>query len=102
MYNIVIKNIENKYEYNELIKVFLRPDQFAAYTESEYAEQNPYGTAEFDTLVVFNEAGFTDKNHIKREIFLGLLLIFQIFPACVGLAYATIRHAIRKFKKLED
>ena len=73
MYNIVIKKIENKYEYNELIKVFLRPDQFVSYTESEYAEQNPYGTAESDTLVVFNEAGFTDKNHIKREIFLGLL-----------------------------
>ena len=39
MYNIVIKNVENKYEYNELIKVFLRPDQFESFTEAEFAEK---------------------------------------------------------------
>jgi hypothetical protein len=39
LYNIVIKNVENKYEYNELIKVFLRPDQFESFTEAEFAEK---------------------------------------------------------------
>lgn len=38
-------------------------------------------------------------HYSSNEIFLGLLLIFQIFPACVGLTYATVRHAIRKFKR---
>ncbi len=78
MYKILIKNIENKYEYNELIKVFLRPDQFDSYTENEYLEAYPRGIdEEIDTLVVFNEVGFSDKNHIKREIFQGLQQIAQ-------------------------
>ena len=37
-------------------------------------------------------------HYSSNEIFLGLLLIFQVFPACVGLAYATVRHAIRTRK----
>ena len=28
MYNVVIENIKNKYEYNELIKIFLRPEEY--------------------------------------------------------------------------
>ena len=85
MYNIVIKNIDNKYEFNELIKVFLTPDQFVSYTEAEYAEAKPEGTAETDTLVVFNEAGFTDKNHIKREIFQGMLQLTGQNPPAWGI-----------------
>ena len=43
-------------------------------------------------------------HYSSGEIFLGLLLIFQFFPACVGLAYATVRHAIltRKSNKTND
>lgn len=39
MYNIIIKNVENKYDFAELIKIFLRPEEFNAYTEAEYAEK---------------------------------------------------------------
>ena len=31
MYNIIIKNVENKYDFAELIKIFLRPEEFNAY-----------------------------------------------------------------------
>ena len=39
MYNIIIKNVENKYDFAELIKIFLRTEEFNAYTEAEYAEK---------------------------------------------------------------
>ncbi len=84
MYNIVIKNIDNIYEYNELIKVFLTPDQFVSYTEADYTEFT--GTEQlWDTeqaiTIVFNEADFGDKNYIKREIYQGLSQITGKQPA---------------------
>ena len=71
LYNILIKNIENKYEYDELIKVFLPPDQFCSYTQSEYNQRFENEFPE-DPLIVFNEADFAEKNYIKREIYQGL------------------------------
>lgn len=69
MYNIVIRNITDKYDYNELIKIFLNPDDYRLFTEEEY----DLGTSgEDDTLIEFNGEGFTEKNHIKREIYLGM------------------------------
>ena len=67
MYSIILKNVENKYDYSELIKIFLRPEEFHAYTEREYADKEP---SEEDTeLLLFNEALSEDKNEIKREIY---------------------------------
>ena len=67
MYNIIIKNVENKYDFAELIKIFLRPEEFHAYTEAEYAEKEEDG--EPGELIVFNEEMSEDKNKIKREIY---------------------------------
>ena len=36
MYNFVIRNIANKYDYTELIKIFLSPEEFELYTEDEF------------------------------------------------------------------
>ena len=67
MYNIIIKNVENKYDFAELIKIFLRPEEFNAYTEAEYAEKEE--NCESAELIVFNEGRSDDKNEIKREIY---------------------------------
>lgn len=69
MYNIVIKKITDKYDYSELIKIFLPPQEFALFTEEEYSTHE---ADESDTLIEFNLEGFTEKNQIKREIYLGL------------------------------
>lgn len=68
MYNFVIKNISNKYDFTELIKVFLTPDEFRVYTESEFSEIRPEDRDTCD-LIFFNEELSSDKNHIKRQIY---------------------------------
>ena len=65
MYNILIENIKDKYDYNELIKIFLRPDQYRLFTEDE--PESPAGCD--DVSIVFNEHDFGSKDHIKREIY---------------------------------
>lgn len=77
MYNIVIHKISDKYDFSELIKIFIPPKEFSLFTEWEY------DGAEFDeedTLIEFNTAGFTEKNQIKREIYMGLSQITGVAP----------------------
>ncbi len=84
MYNIIIKNAQNKYDYGELIKIFLRPEDFRLYTEAEFAETElaetepkeaelaeavEAGASEVSEKIVFNESLYADKNEIKREIY---------------------------------
>jgi len=67
MYKIKINNVEKKYEFEELTKVFLNPDNFVMSTENE-----PFEDLEEDSqavLIEINKAGHTDKNLIKAEIF---------------------------------
>lgn len=71
MYNFVIRNVSNKYDCEELIKVFIPADDFRAWTEDEWnaltdEEKVPFTEAE---QVIFNEELHDDKNHVKREIF---------------------------------
>ena len=70
MYKILLKNIEKKYEYVELIKVFLTPDQFEAFTEREF--EGSGSDASSDTLIAVNIEGSDDRNEIKRQIFFRL------------------------------
>lgn len=74
MYKILIHNIEKKYEYDELIKVFLPPEQFQSFTDAAFDDGSIYeapamGSPEDPVLLVFNEADLEDRNAIKREIF---------------------------------
>ena len=68
MYNFVIKNITNKYDFAELVKIFLTPEEFSAYTEDEFAELSPNERNQGKT-VFFNEILSDDKNFIKRQIY---------------------------------
>ena len=79
MYKIILKNVEKKYDYGELIKIFLRPEDFHFYTEAEFAEKEAAGeelaeaqetgTSEVIEEMTFNEKLSEDKNEIKREIY---------------------------------
>lgn len=65
MYSISLKNIENTFDYEELIKVFLRRDEFVIFDCGD---------------LVFNEDNEDDKNAIKREIYLKLKEITGYVP----------------------
>ena len=90
MYNIIIKNVENKYDYGELIKIFLRPEDFHFYTEAEFAEKEAAGeelaeaqettNAEQIEQIIFNEGLSEDKNEIKREIYHKLYQLTRAKP----------------------
>ena len=69
MYKILLKQIEKKYEYVELIKVFLTPDQFEALTESELESEGNVPDTTSDSWIIINESGSKDRNEIKRELF---------------------------------
>ena len=60
MYRIKILNFEKTYLLNELIKIFLRPDQYELQEEDDNVDES---------TIVFNKEGASDINVIKREIF---------------------------------
>lgn len=68
MYNFVIRNITNKYDFTELIKIFLSPDDFSAYTQEEFENISQAEKAS-GQKVYFNDILSEDKNLIKREIY---------------------------------
>lgn len=57
MYKIKIRNFEKKYLLDELIKIFLRPDQYVLIEDDE------------DVDLVFNEENFPEKYSIYRQIY---------------------------------
>lgn len=71
MYNIIIDGITDKYEYNELIKIFLKPEEYTLFTETEYDVSLEHE----GVTIEFNGERFAHKDHIKREIYKGLSLI---------------------------
>lgn len=83
MYNFVIRNVSNKYDCEELIKVFIPADDFRAWTEDEWTALNDEEKAQFSEAeqVVFNEELYDDKNHVKREIFRYMSKLTGMHPA---------------------
>ena len=79
MYNFLIKNITNKYDYEELLKVFLKPDEFRTYTLDELEESNTKQD-NLDDLIIINDSNCDDKNHIKREIYNKLYMLTGYKP----------------------
>lgn len=76
MYNIIIKNVTDKYDYNELLKIFLKPDEFKVYGDDDVVDMSADGT-----FITINEEGNSDKNLIKREIYLKLSQLTNQQPA---------------------
>ena len=65
MYKIVLDGVEKTHEFEELIKVFLCPDQYEILTGGEGD-------------LVFSEK--KDKNHLKKEIYLALRELTGLDP----------------------
>lgn len=65
MFRINLKHIKDKYDYNELIKIFLRPDEYVSCADGDDVPE----TADEAVIIDINESGSSDKNVIKREIF---------------------------------
>ncbi len=78
MYNIVLNNVTKRYEYEELIKIFLPEDEFEVYAleqrrQGEYitAEELAEQTGNLSDRLEFTLKGDTknDKNLLKAEIY---------------------------------
>lgn len=66
MYRIAVRNAENTHEYEELVKVFLRPEE---YEIQGLYDDGPAGTDEKFDIVT---SGCTDKNIKKQDIYRAL------------------------------
>ncbi|MBR6444665.1 MAG: coproporphyrinogen dehydrogenase HemZ [Firmicutes bacterium] len=69
MYDFLLKDVKKAHEYEELVKAFLRPDEFRLYSDDLENVRIPEGERptddEFDHIFSANE----DKNALKREIY---------------------------------
>ena len=70
MYNIILHNIDNEYEYNELIKIFLNPKDYLLNGQIEGCE-----------TIDINLSKGKDKHAIKAEIYETLSEITDLKPA---------------------
>lgn len=59
MYNIKIYNFEKKYLLDELIKIFLKPEDYRILDDKEIT----------DDMLEINRENFSDRNEIKRQIY---------------------------------
>lgn len=76
MYKIVLKDITNKYEYDELIKIFLRPEQYKLFSAEETEESctEEYG---YEAEIIFTGE---EKDRLKRDIYEKLSEITGVIP----------------------
>lgn len=75
MYKIRLNGVTDKYDYNELIKIFLKPEEFVTIMDDDAEFSNDEGVT-----IEINEELSDDKNSIKRDIFLKLSNLTQKFP----------------------
>jgi len=104
LYKIVLKGITNKYEYEELIKMFLRSDQYQLFCDTDEIteEKNDVHT------IILNSDGI-DKNLLKQLLFVNLNELTGMKPEWgiltgvrpVKLAYELIgKHGFEKAREL--
>lgn len=80
MYKIILKGITNKYEFDELIKVFLRPEEYTLYCdldENDTTGINQMVNYATGQLLEFNE---TEKNALKQAIYKKLSVLTGKMP----------------------
>lgn len=70
---IQIFHFEKRYLLEEMIKIFLRPDQYVLVPE-DYVQQDG------EILLVINKENFSDKNQIKRQIYNQLSALTGAYP----------------------
>lgn len=69
MYKIILNGITNKYEYDELIKIFLRPEEYLLFCDSDKDKEtstNEESNFYFHQLLEFNER---ESNALKRMLY---------------------------------
>lgn len=71
MYKIKILHFEKQYLLEELIKVFLRPDQYRLLSSEEEPDED---------AILINEEGHSDKNVINRQIYEKLSALTGLKP----------------------
>ena len=71
MYDIKIFNFEKTYLLNELIKIFLRPDQYRLLSEEDEVTED---------CIRINEENFAERNQINRQIYDKLSSLTGIRP----------------------
>lgn len=69
MYKIILQNIENKYDFNELTKIFLQEGEYELYTDCEYNEIENQKNADCNDGSVIITASGLSKNQIKQELY---------------------------------
>lgn len=69
MYKIVLNGITNKYEYDELIKVFLRPEEYSLLCDSDGENLSITLQTEDDNFAQVLEFNETEKNILKQAIY---------------------------------
>ena len=77
MYKIILKKDVNKYNCEELIKIFLRPDLYDLFYADGEAGDDFCGdeaaeTSEYDTVINLTGDGNTEKNSVKRKLYAAL------------------------------
>lgn len=77
MYKIVLKDITNKYEYDELIKIFLRPEQYKLFSAEETEENCAEEETGYEAEIIFNGE---EKDRLKRDIYEKLSEITGVIP----------------------
>lgn len=65
MFNIVIQNTEKLYEFNELIKIFVKPEDYDILSGQEPDDE----IRQRKHTIIVNEPPTDDKNEIKRQIY---------------------------------
>jgi len=68
LYKIVLQNIENKYDFNELTKIFISEGEYELYTDTEFAQSESMSCDEKDAFTVITAGGFS-KNQVKQELY---------------------------------
>jgi len=69
LYKIVLNGITNKYGYDELIKVFLRPEEYSLLCDSDGENLSITLQTEDDNFAQVLEFNETEKNILKQAIY---------------------------------
>lgn len=99
MYKIILKNTENKYDFNELIKLFLSEEEYLLFSESELSSQISEDEIGEQSFVEITAEGFS-KNSIKQDLYKKLSAITGKTPSWgIHTGVRPIKMTLELFKK---
>lgn len=81
LYNILLHHIEDKYHYNELIKIFLKPEDYKVYCGDEIKHLSNLTDESCINCIDINLDNHSDINSIKQEIYIKLSKLTDNYPA---------------------